>query len=186
MPKGRPTPGRPIGRPGVGPPKGILLRPLNDRLISIHFASPWSWNSPITNNQERSLIDVNRWLHWQYVKKTCWKDMFARHVVKTCWQDMFARHVGKTCWQYMLATLVGNTCCKLMLARHVGQTCWPDMLARHVGQTCWPDMLATLVGNPCWQHMLAKNICGHLLYRSVVLQLALLDPSLGMVEWHWY
>jgi hypothetical protein len=33
-------------RPGVGCPKGVSLWPLNGCLITIHLASPWSWNLP--------------------------------------------------------------------------------------------------------------------------------------------
>jgi hypothetical protein len=50
-PWGRPTPGRPIGQLGVGHPKGILLWPHSSPLITIHLASPWSWNLPLEVKQ---------------------------------------------------------------------------------------------------------------------------------------
>jgi hypothetical protein len=42
-PEGRPTPGRPIGLAGGWPPEGRIV---NFPLITIHLASPWSWNLP--------------------------------------------------------------------------------------------------------------------------------------------
>jgi hypothetical protein len=46
MPCGLADPGRPISRHGAGHLQGVSLWPHNDLLITIHLASPWSWNSP--------------------------------------------------------------------------------------------------------------------------------------------
>jgi hypothetical protein len=46
-PWGRSTTGQLIGRPGAGCPQDVSFWPHSCPLITIHLASPWSWNSPL-------------------------------------------------------------------------------------------------------------------------------------------
>jgi hypothetical protein len=65
-PEGSQNPAWPISWQGAGCLKGVLLWPLYNSLITIHLASPWSWNSPqlLAKRQDNSDITCFQILVW--------------------------------------------------------------------------------------------------------------------------